>query len=275
MQETWDEGSIPGSERSPRRGHGNPLHYSCLKNPMDRGAWWATVYRVAKNQKWLKQLSTRAHMRVSLWPDGPCGPPGSSVHEVSQARILEWVAISSSRRSSQHRDGTCVSKISRIGKWVLYHCATWEVHVNEYILDKHWKKTASSVASWILCGWSRLWLVTFWTDKQKQGGILVSLTISECLLGGKCSQLIRYDLWGGKDNPLTISHSCAALGLLVWLGELGLESTGVHVLIDVGPALLRLRSFQCDHPSQALSAERFTLQALKWTCPDLSPNCTM
>ena len=43
-----DPGSIPGSGGSPGGGHGNPLQYSCLKNPMDRGAWWATVHRVAK-----------------------------------------------------------------------------------------------------------------------------------------------------------------------------------------------------------------------------------
>ena len=43
-----DEGSIPGSGRCPGEGHGNPLHYSCLENPMDRGAWWATFKWVAK-----------------------------------------------------------------------------------------------------------------------------------------------------------------------------------------------------------------------------------
>ena len=48
-------------------------------------------------------------------------PPGSSVHEISQARILEWVAISFSRGSSQPRDQT---SISRIGRQVLYHLAT-------------------------------------------------------------------------------------------------------------------------------------------------------
>ena len=42
-----DEGSIPGSRRSTGGGHGNPLQYSCLENPMDRGALWATVHRVA------------------------------------------------------------------------------------------------------------------------------------------------------------------------------------------------------------------------------------
>ena len=43
-----DTGSIPGSERSPGEGHGNPLQYSCLENPLDRGAWWATVHGFAK-----------------------------------------------------------------------------------------------------------------------------------------------------------------------------------------------------------------------------------
>ena len=46
-----DAGSIPGSERSPGGGHGNPLQYSCLENPMDRGAWQPTVHRVAKSLK--------------------------------------------------------------------------------------------------------------------------------------------------------------------------------------------------------------------------------
>jgi len=45
-----DVGSIPELGRSPGGGHGNPLQYSCLENPMDRGAWQATVHRVAKSQ---------------------------------------------------------------------------------------------------------------------------------------------------------------------------------------------------------------------------------
>ena len=44
-----DMGSVPVSGRSPGGGHGNPLQYSCLKNPMDREAWWATVHRVAES----------------------------------------------------------------------------------------------------------------------------------------------------------------------------------------------------------------------------------
>ena len=45
-----DVGSIPGLGRASGRGHGNPLQYSCLKDSMDRGAWWAVVHGVAKSQ---------------------------------------------------------------------------------------------------------------------------------------------------------------------------------------------------------------------------------
>ena len=44
-----DRGSVPGLGRSPGEGNDNPLQYSCLENPMDRGAWWATVHVVAKS----------------------------------------------------------------------------------------------------------------------------------------------------------------------------------------------------------------------------------
>ena len=63
-QETRDGDSVPRSGRSPGGGHGTPLQSSCLENPMDRGAWRATVHRVAKSQTRLKQLSVHAHMVV-------------------------------------------------------------------------------------------------------------------------------------------------------------------------------------------------------------------
>ena len=53
-------------------------------------------------------------------------PPGSSVHGILQARILEWITMPSSRGSSQPRDGTHVSCISSIGRQVFSHSATWE-----------------------------------------------------------------------------------------------------------------------------------------------------
>ena len=55
-----DPSSIPGSGRYPREGKGNQFPFSCLKNPMDRGVWWATVHRVAKSRTWLKWLNMHA-----------------------------------------------------------------------------------------------------------------------------------------------------------------------------------------------------------------------
>ena len=61
-----------------------------------------------------------------------CSPPGSSVHGILQARIWEWVAISFSRASSQPRDQTRVSCVSCIGRWVPYHCISWEAPTYSY-----------------------------------------------------------------------------------------------------------------------------------------------
>ena len=61
---TGDIGSIPGSGRSPGGGHDNPLQYSCLESPMDRGAWQATVHRAAKSWAQLKRLSVHVHTRT-------------------------------------------------------------------------------------------------------------------------------------------------------------------------------------------------------------------
>ena len=52
-----DTASVPGSGRSPGEGNGNPLQYSCLGNPMDRGACWATVHGVTKELDMTKQLN--------------------------------------------------------------------------------------------------------------------------------------------------------------------------------------------------------------------------
>ena len=158
---------IPGSGRSPGGGHDNPLQYSCLKNPMDRGIWrgtseeelqssWSSILqalpspsrsvcgpwrahslqrlalrRVGNSPTWVQgrdtwmafcpkggrmwgrahvpkkfpQSHTHACVHAQSFPTlcNPMGhsPPGSSVHGILQARVLEWVAIFFSRGSSQ------------------------------------------------------------------------------------------------------------------------------------------------------------------------------
>ena len=62
-------GSIPGSGRPPGEGNGNPLQYSCLENPMDRGVWWPTIHRGAESRT---RLSNCAHSTHTLaYPGGP------------------------------------------------------------------------------------------------------------------------------------------------------------------------------------------------------------
>ena len=166
-----------------REGNGNPLQYSCLENPMDRGAWWAAVHGVSKSQTRLSDLTFTFHFHalekamathssvlawripgmeeawgaavygvaqsqtglkrlssssrqllcglcvlccakslqscLTLCDPMECSPPGSSVHGVLQARILEWVAMPPSRRSSWRGDWTCFSFVSCFGRQFL------------------------------------------------------------------------------------------------------------------------------------------------------------
>ena len=59
-----DVGSITGSGRSPGGENNNPLQYSCLENPKDKGSWWDMVYRVTKSQIQVKQLSSSSSMII-------------------------------------------------------------------------------------------------------------------------------------------------------------------------------------------------------------------
>ena len=76
-----------------------------------------------------------AHTQSHLTLCNPmnCSPPGFSVHRMLQERTLEWVAIYSSRGSSRPTYQTHVSCIHCIGRWILYHCLTWEAILSLYI----------------------------------------------------------------------------------------------------------------------------------------------
>ena len=104
----------------------------CRWNQVKMSSWWIFLFFLVDK------------LCLTLWGPHDCSPPGSSVHGISQARILEWVAICFSRRSSQPRDWTC---ISCIGRWILYHWATREVphdglrwpYSNEWFPIRKWK----------------------------------------------------------------------------------------------------------------------------------------
>ena len=81
------------------------------------GAIARALSRKRQGSSLLLQLCVCAQLCLILCDPMGCGPPGSSVHGILQARILEWVAISSSRGSSRLRDWACVSHISIAGKF--------------------------------------------------------------------------------------------------------------------------------------------------------------
>ena len=105
-----DPGLIPGSQRFPAEGNGNPLQYSCLGNPMDRGAWWATVHRVAKSRT---QLSTHTQLSETsllflkdlMLPWSLLLPPSldDTIHKTTSSLGCFWLhlAVSSIQTVSQ------------------------------------------------------------------------------------------------------------------------------------------------------------------------------
>ena len=137
-----DVGSIPGLERFPGEGNGNPLQYSCLENPMDRVARRATVHGVSKESDTVQQLNnnnnlytvefgfsgvhthTHTHTQQCLTLCDPvgCSLPGFSVHGISQARILEWFPISYSGDLPDPGYNMCLSCLLHCQ--ADYHCAT-------------------------------------------------------------------------------------------------------------------------------------------------------
>ena len=138
---------------------------------LGKGAWWKELRwqglrvrdSLTAQWRWVGtgiQIPEHFHVRVcvcvcvcsviqsclTLCNPMHCISPVSSVHEIFQAKILEWVAISSSRGSSQPRAWTWVSCVFLIGRQILYPCATWETHLHVRIshystLPPHTDKT--------------------------------------------------------------------------------------------------------------------------------------
>ena len=103
-------------------------------------------------------VCVHAQLCPTLCDHTDCSLPGSSVHRIFQARILEWPAISSPRQSSWPRDGTWVSCISCDCRHILYHCATWEALERFNVSPKagagslpwiSWRNKVSRLPSWV------------------------------------------------------------------------------------------------------------------------------
>ena len=82
--------SIPGLGRSPGGGHGNPLQYSCLENPMDRGVWQATVHVVTKSWTWMTEwLRIAQHIMYTWVPISQFIPPLPPYHLVTISFVFQ------------------------------------------------------------------------------------------------------------------------------------------------------------------------------------------
>ena len=104
-----DLGSIPGLGRSPGEGNSNPLHYSCLENPMDGGAWWATVHAVAKSRTRLSDFTHSQYIcKLILLQSQVCSPVDSKANLLTpgggegKCSVYRCQARSPGSRGSKH-----------------------------------------------------------------------------------------------------------------------------------------------------------------------------
>ena len=148
-----DVGSIPGSQRSPGGGHGNPLQYSWLENPLDRGAWRDAVHRVAQSRTQLKRLNSRSSKVMVI---------------VLQARLQQYVNQELPDVQAQFRKGTgtrdqianicwIIEKARKLQKNI-YFCFTDYSKASDFWITtscekflKRWEYQTAWSASWEIC----------------------------------------------------------------------------------------------------------------------------
>ena len=142
-----DAGSVPESGRPSGRGHGNPLQYPCLENPMDRGAWWVALDSVTKNAA-AKSLQSCPTLCNPI--DG--SPPGSPVPGILQARTPDWVAISFSSAWKWKVKGKSLSRVLLFGtRWTAAYQAPPAMGFSRW---DHWITRACTHyegRNWISC----------------------------------------------------------------------------------------------------------------------------
>ena len=160
-------------------------------------------------------------------------PPGSSVHGILQARILEWAAMPFSRGSSQCRDQTC---ISCIGRWILYHWAIWEIHRRDYPgnFALAWSNLWKALRAELMLLWRRNF--TWWlkdrllpecSQSASPGGL--SYGFQTCL--------------ASAHNHVSNSWQCISLCTSLYAKQLCFHSVGFHAqLLSCVLLLVTLRT---------------------------------
>ena len=125
-----DVGLIPGSGRSPRVGNGSPTQYSCLKNPMDRGVWWATVHGMAKSRAWL-----------SDWACSCSNYSTNTGGQLSGSPDLDWTHLSETPGMSANLDESVV--MGDWGDWALLIqplAPSWDLWASLGLLFSGWEQ---------------------------------------------------------------------------------------------------------------------------------------
>ena len=147
-------GSIPGLGRSPGEGNGNPLQYSCLENPMDGGAWWATVRSVAKSRTRLSDFTFTFHFQtqsISVLSTRFCKylyPPWYSFVEILMSREMVWGDGALGKHLS-HESEELVNEISaHIKRLSRAPSALWGYNKNSVTLKRAPSSWASSLPNY-------------------------------------------------------------------------------------------------------------------------------
>ena len=119
------------------------ISYSCRTSENSSKLVEFIIFKLA-NYLWFS-LCSKLYVWVctqsclTLWEPTDCSPPSSSVHVISQARILEWVAISSSRRTSWPRDQTHIPYIFYIGRQILHKCTVCtKLEIQKWNVCRYW-----------------------------------------------------------------------------------------------------------------------------------------
>ena len=130
-------GFDPWVGRTPRGGHGNPLQCSWLRNPMDRGAWWATAHRVTQSQTWLKWLRTCVHRGLRT-PRFNSLIRFSSGEDVILLEKVKLERIMNKQKSVCAHDMLIIARASKDRENMYYPTALWWLVNLSLFLNRHW-----------------------------------------------------------------------------------------------------------------------------------------